>query len=90
MDKTDENPVKRSNCSTTVTKNFEPSDDDLNNYLWLKNNSSPESFVIEKWCSTYNMRRNDVLDSTINLFERWPIFKQKIAVSLVSFIYFVV
>lgn len=59
-----------------------------NHIIWLKNNISPESIVIEKWNKTFDLRKKNILagGSSKDLLENWPILKQKIATSLVILI----
>lgn len=85
-------PAKNSNSKGTprTITNVEPTDDETANYLWLKNNISPESIVVEKWGLTFSMRRNDVLDGKIDLFSKWPLLTKKIGITLVRFFLFLI
>lgn len=53
--------------------------------IWLKNNFSPDSLVIEKWNITFALRRKDILNSKNfkDLLTQWPIISKNIAASLV-------
>ncbi|XP_071052769.1 uncharacterized protein [Onthophagus taurus] len=56
----------------------------FSDYKWLKNNYSPNDIVFEKWISTFNVRQKDVRDKSIDVFTKWPILKQNIAVALIE------
>lgn len=81
---------KRKTGNVTDASNEADTDEetfDINtfsDYEWLKNNYSPNDIVFEKWISTFNVRQKDVRDKSIDVFTKWPILKQNIAVALVS------
>lgn len=52
-------------------------------YIWLKNNTTPESFVTEKWSVSFDLRRYQIKRHE-DIFKLWPILKQRIGSSLVS------
>lgn len=54
------------------THSFTKNDD----VLWLEINTEPWDDVIQKWESTYTIRRNDKTETVTDFFEHWPILKK--------------